>query len=119
MRTYLGNIKAIDVEDMRKAVSNQEQHDKAIIENIIAGAAWTAGQMTQSGLIEKAICPLCGQIENDIRHGLWHCQAVKDRLEEQDIRCGINVADPPKMPASGGPPTHEHRVCQSVLATTG
>ena len=58
-RTYLGKVKEIDIEAMRKALKQQEPQDKPILENLITGAAWTAGQMKQSGLSSNSRCLLC------------------------------------------------------------
>ena len=115
-RTYLGKVKAIDLDAMRKAVGRQAPQDKAIIEHILAGAAWTAGQMKQSGLAATALCPLCGKEEKDITHGLWYCQAVKDKMKEESMTCHIDVADLPKCLQVGIPPIDEYKFLQDLLA---
>ena len=77
-RKCLGGQAEIDTAILYAAYRKHPPRTRPMLSYLATGAAWTAGQLHAAGLHPTPNCPLCGQEEEDITHGLWHCPKVQE-----------------------------------------
>merc|ERR1711884_592957 len=72
----------LDHQALQRGLRQQSSSDRAIVRYVASGAAWTQGQISSIAPDQKPLCRLCGQPEQDIEHGLWHCVPVQEAAKK-------------------------------------
>ena len=97
-REHTQSTPAIDHQTLHRAMTKQTHTNRSIVRYIASGAAWV--QQHLSGLEQNVTskCKLCGQVEESILHGLWHCPCVREasraiRAQQQQHRQQAQAED--------------------------
>ena len=83
-RAHTKHTPALDHQALHRAIQQQTSPDQAIIRYIGSGAAWVQSHLHHITTTTPARCKFCGQTEDSIAHGLWHCPKVLAKAK--DIR---------------------------------
>ena len=85
-RSHLLPATGMDQATLKAALRLQPPKHHHILQTLGTGAGWMAKQLQHIGQRTHSKCLLCGAIETDAQHGLWHCSPVIARYRANQLK---------------------------------